>query len=101
MLIQHCTLDIHSFSSHFFENHHEGVIILNAEIFKFIKLVNNSMAHWYQLANHPLLFHLYCRWADDFPVLLKSERTATQVMDKNTGYLENNLNLPVDKENGP
>ena len=39
--------------------------------------------------------HRYCRWADDFLVLLKSERAAKRVMEGITGYLENNLNLPV------
>ncbi len=42
--------------------------------------------------------HRYCRWADDFLVLLKSERAAKRVMEGITGYLENNLNLPVNKE---
>jgi len=42
--------------------------------------------------------HQYCRWADDFLVLLKSERAAKRVMEGITGYLENNLNLPVNKE---
>jgi len=41
--------------------------------------------------------HRYCRWADDFLVLLKSERAAKRVMEGITGYLENNLNLPVNK----
>ena len=42
--------------------------------------------------------HRYCRWADDFLVLLKSERAANRVMEGITGYLENNLNLPVNKQ---
>ena len=42
--------------------------------------------------------HRYCRWADDFVILLKSERAAKRVMGGITGHLENNLNLPVNKE---
>ena len=42
--------------------------------------------------------HRYCRWADDFLILLKSERAAKRVMEGITGYLENNLNLSVNKE---
>jgi len=42
--------------------------------------------------------HRYCRWADDFLILLKSERAANRVMEGITGHLENNLNLPVNKE---
>lgn len=42
--------------------------------------------------------HRYCRWADDFLILLKSERAAKRVMEGITGHLENNLNLPVNKE---
>ena len=42
--------------------------------------------------------HRYCRWADDFLVLLKSERAATRVMDGISGYLENELGLPVNRE---
>ena len=42
--------------------------------------------------------HRYCRWADDFLILLKSERAAMRVMEGITGHLENNLNLPVNKE---
>jgi len=41
--------------------------------------------------------HRYCRWADDFLILLKSERAAKRVMEGITGHLENNLNLPVNK----
>ncbi len=41
--------------------------------------------------------HRYCRWADDFLVLLRSERAAKRVMEGITGHLENNLNLPVNK----
>ncbi len=42
--------------------------------------------------------HRYCRWADDFVILLKSERAARRVMEGITGHLENNLNLPVNNE---
>jgi len=42
--------------------------------------------------------HRYCRWADDFLILLKSERAANRVMEGITGHLENNLHLPVNKE---
>lgn len=42
--------------------------------------------------------HRYCRWADDFLVLLKSERAANRVMEGIAGHLENNLHLPVNKE---
>lgn len=42
--------------------------------------------------------HRYCRWADDFLILLKSERAAKRVMEGITSHLENNLNLPVNKE---
>jgi RNA-directed DNA polymerase len=40
----------------------------------------------------------YCRWADDFLILLKSERAANRVMDGIVKYLEEELNLPVNKE---
>ena len=42
--------------------------------------------------------HRYCRWADDFLILLKSERAAKRVMDGIVKYLEEELNLPVNKE---
>jgi group II intron reverse transcriptase/maturase len=42
--------------------------------------------------------HQYCRWADDFLVLLKSERAANRVMEGIVNYLEEELNLPVNKE---
>jgi RNA-directed DNA polymerase len=42
--------------------------------------------------------HRYCRWADDFLILLKSERAAKRVMDGIVKYLEQELNLPVNKE---
>jgi RNA-directed DNA polymerase len=42
--------------------------------------------------------HRYCRWADDFLILLKSERAARRVMDGIVKYLEEELNLPVNRE---
>jgi len=42
--------------------------------------------------------HRHCRWADDFLILLKSERAAKRVMDGIVKYLEEELNLPVNKE---
>jgi RNA-directed DNA polymerase len=39
--------------------------------------------------------HRYCRWADDFLIVLKSERAANRVMDGIVKYLEEELNLPV------
>jgi RNA-directed DNA polymerase len=42
--------------------------------------------------------HQYCRWADDFLILLKSERAAKRVMEKIIRYLEEKLGLPVNKE---
>ena len=44
--------------------------------------------------------HQYCRWADDFLIWLKSERAAKRVMDGIVKYLEEELNLPVNKEKG-
>ncbi len=40
----------------------------------------------------------YGRWADDFVILLKSERAANRVMEGVVRYLEGQLNLPVNKE---
>jgi RNA-directed DNA polymerase len=40
----------------------------------------------------------YCRWADDFVILLRSERAANRVMAGATRYLEGELGLPVNKE---
>jgi len=40
----------------------------------------------------------YCRWADDFLVLLRSERVAKRVMDGIAGYLETDLSLAVNKD---
>ena len=42
--------------------------------------------------------HRYCRWADDFLILLKSERAAKRVMEGIVKYLERDLNLPVNRE---
>lgn len=42
--------------------------------------------------------HRYARWADDFVILLKSERAAHRVMEGVVKYLEGQLNLPVNKE---
>ena len=42
--------------------------------------------------------HRYCRWADDFLILLKSERAAKRVMEGIVGYLETDLKLPVNRE---
>ena len=39
--------------------------------------------------------HRYCRWADDFIILTKSERAATRVMESITNFLEEKLGLPV------
>lgn len=40
----------------------------------------------------------YCRWADDFLIMVKSERAAGRVMEGTIRYLENELNLPVNRE---
>jgi hypothetical protein len=42
--------------------------------------------------------HRYCRWADDFVILVKSQRAAKRVMEGIVRYLEGELNLPVNKE---
>jgi group II intron reverse transcriptase/maturase len=42
--------------------------------------------------------HRYGRWADDFIILVKSERAGTRVMESITRYLERGLGLPVNKE---
>ena len=42
--------------------------------------------------------HRYVRWADDFIILLKSERAARRVMDGITQFLEEELDLPVNLE---
>jgi len=40
----------------------------------------------------------YCRWADDFLILVKSERAANRVMEGTIRYLDDELKLPVNKE---
>ena len=40
----------------------------------------------------------YCRWADDFVILLRSERAAKRVKERITGYLEDELGLLVNEE---
>lgn len=42
--------------------------------------------------------HRYCRWADDFLILLKSERSAKRVMAGIAKYLEGQLGLPVNRD---
>jgi len=42
--------------------------------------------------------HRYCRWADDFLILTKSERAARRVMENITLFLEEDLGLPVNRE---
>lgn len=42
--------------------------------------------------------HRYCRWADDFIILTKSERAAERVMESITNFLEDELGLPVNKD---
>ena len=42
--------------------------------------------------------HRYCRWADDFLVLVQSERAAKRIMEGITRYLEMELRLPVNRE---
>lgn len=42
--------------------------------------------------------HRYCRWADDFLILLKSERAANRVMQGVSGYLECELKMPVNRQ---
>jgi group II intron reverse transcriptase/maturase len=42
--------------------------------------------------------HKYARWADDFVILVKSERAARRVMEGITEYLEEELGLPVNQE---
>jgi len=40
----------------------------------------------------------YARWADDFVILVKSERSARRVMRNTIRYLEEELGLPVNRE---
>jgi RNA-directed DNA polymerase len=42
--------------------------------------------------------HRYCRWADDFVILLRSERAARRVMESTTLFLEQILGLPVNRD---
>ena len=42
--------------------------------------------------------HKYCRWADDFLIFLKSERAAKRVMEGVSRYLEDELELQVNRE---
>lgn len=56
-------------------------------------IVLNELDH--ELARRGLS---YCRWADDFVILLKSERAARRVMEVTIRHLEENLALPVNKE---
>lgn len=42
--------------------------------------------------------HRYCRWADDFLILLKTERAARRVMESVTTFLEQSLGLPVNRD---
>jgi group II intron reverse transcriptase/maturase len=56
-------------------------------------IVLNEMDH--ELENRGL-FH--ARWADDFIILVKSERSAQRVMQRITDYLERTLGLPVNRE---
>jgi len=40
----------------------------------------------------------FCRWADDFIILTKSERAAKRVMESATKFLEDELGLKVNRE---
>ena len=40
----------------------------------------------------------YARWADDFVILLRSERAAARVLNGVTNYLKENLELPVNED---
>lgn len=42
--------------------------------------------------------HRYCRWADDFAILVKSERAAKRVTESVTRFLEDKLGLSINKE---
>jgi len=42
--------------------------------------------------------HRYCRWADDFVILLRSERAARRVMESITALLEETLGFPVNRD---
>jgi group II intron reverse transcriptase/maturase len=56
-------------------------------------IVLNELDH--ELDNRGLR---YCRWADDFLIMVKSERAAKRVMDSTIRYLEGELNLTVNRE---
>jgi retron-type reverse transcriptase len=56
-------------------------------------IVLNEMDH--ELENRGLF---RARWADDFIILVKSERSAQRVMQRITDYLEKTLGLPVNRE---
>ena len=40
----------------------------------------------------------YCRWADDFVIVVRSERAAQRVMTRTVAYLEEELGLTVNRE---
>jgi len=40
----------------------------------------------------------YCRWADDFVIVVRSERAAHRVMKGTVAFLEEGLGLPVNRE---
>jgi RNA-directed DNA polymerase len=42
--------------------------------------------------------HRYCRWADDFLILVQSERAAKRILKGISRYLERELRLPVNKD---
>jgi len=42
--------------------------------------------------------HRYCRWADDFVILVKSERAAHRVLESVVRFLEEHLGLPVNQQ---
>jgi group II intron reverse transcriptase/maturase len=42
--------------------------------------------------------HRYCRWADDFIILTKTERAAKRVKDSISRFLEEGLGLPINHE---
>lgn len=42
--------------------------------------------------------HKYCRWADDFVILIKSERAGRRVLEGITKFLEGELGLIVNRE---
>ena len=42
--------------------------------------------------------HRFCRWADDFVILKRSEKAALRVLESTTRYLEEELQLVVNRE---